>query len=361
MPWPVPDPGVIADRMSAGFEDAYRYDEAGLALPETVDARSPNSPFRVMAVSGGESHFELYLYQRYLADELMPDTAEDQLARHGDIWGVPRGGALAAVGTLVIADAPGTVLPAGIEVADGSGVRWATTVAAVVPAGGSAEVPAAAELAGAAGNVAPGATLGFVSPVPGVAALTATVGAQGILGGVEQQSVASWRADILARIKDPPAGGKASDWARWARAAGAAYVGVYPAWGGAGTVGVVCAMPGPAVPTDAELARIAARLELERPVTAQAVAVKAQLLAVPVTLRVVPDTAAVRASVAAALAAFFAVEADIGRTLDLSRLREAVSSASGEYSHRMVLPADDVVPQRQQLPVLGGVNFVAGA
>jgi uncharacterized phage protein gp47/JayE len=65
-----------------------------------------------------------------------------------------------------------------------------------------------------------------------------------------------------------------------------------------------------------------------------------------------------RAAVEAALATFFANDARIGQDLARSRISEAISSAAGEYSHALTLPAADLPMADTELPVLGDVTFV---
>ena len=342
MTWPLPQPDEISERYSSAFE--------GSDLFEGADARSPNTVFGILSRTSGSSLFELYLYQRSLADELMPDMAQDWLYRHADIWGVPRIEAKTASGQVVFAGSAGLSLASGIEL-QLSGVLWSTMASATLDSQGAATVPVRAQVAGTSGNVAAGSILSLVSPISGLTSQTATVGADGLTGGAEIEKLEVWRARILKRIRQPPHGGKATDYEEWAAEGGAAYVNVVPSWAGAGSVGVVVAMSGPRVPTSAELAAIAAAVEAERPVTAEAFVVPAVLRSVPILLEMNPDTAVVRAAAEAAIALFFQQEQTIAGTLYLSRLSEAISSAAGEYSHRLLSPTGNVVPERTELLV----------
>lgn len=360
MTWPIPREGDVAERYAVGFEQAFASDADGRPYPETPDTRGPNTVFGVLGGVGEETHIELYLYQRSLAEELLPDTAQEWLARHCDIWGVPRLPAARAVGALVFAGAPGTALPSGIEAVAASGLRWLTVSPATIPASGAVSVPARARDAGGASNLAGGALLLLVSPVAGLGQQQAIVDAGGFRGGREEEAPEAWRARLLDRIREPPHGGSRRDYRGWAREAGAGAVEVYPSWMGLGSVGVVVAMPGPVTPTPAQIAAIAAYIDNVRPVTADVIVLAATLLPVDVQVQVSPDTVNVRAAVQAGLAAQFALDQRVGATMAQSRLSEACSSASGEYAHRLLAPAADVVPPRTHLPVLGAVTFVAG-
>lgn len=357
MPWPLPQPGEIADRLAGSYE---REVARALGVPvEEVDARSPDSLLAVLARVQAAAQFDLHLHQRAIADELMPDSATDWLPRHAAVWGVERLGARAAVGTAAFSGPPGLALPSGVELyAPSAEGLWATTEAAVLPAAATVAVPLVSRNPGAVGNLPAGTTLGLVSPIPGLASQTAVVGPGGVAGGAEEEHEEAWRARLLERIREEGEGGSRRDYERWAREAGAAQWNVVPGWVGAGTVGLVVAMPGPRAPTSAELAAVAAHVEGRRPVTAEVVVVAAVPLPVPVALVVSPDTVAVRLAAEAAVAAFFAAEAAIGGTIHPSRLSEAVSAVAGEYSHRLLAPAAAVVAPRDRVPVLAGaVSF----
>ena len=289
----------------------------------------------------------------------MPDRAQAWLARHAAEWGVPTLPPLTAVGSLIFTGASGTVLPAGIEAYAGT-LRWITRAGATIPGSGAIAIPAEAEAAGTASNLAADTVLPLVSPVAGLAQQSAVVAAGGFAGGRDTEGLEAWRARILRRIRERGRAGTRTDYHDWAEEAGAAYVAVLPRWVGAGTVGVVVAMAGPRAPNTDELARIAAYIEQQRPVTATVVTLAATLLAVPVTLALSPDSVATRTAVSVALPGFFLRDAGIGRVLARSRLDEAVSSASGEYAHRIDTPSADVTPGATQLPVLDAVTFAVG-
>ena len=365
MSWPIPGAGEIAERYAVGFERAFISDDNGRPYPELPDARSPNTALRVIGVVGEEIATDLYLYQRSLADEMMPDRAQDWLPRHAAEWGVPQLPPLTSLGSLVFgAGSQDVVVPAGTEAYLGT-LRWRTSTVATIRAGTLVAVPAEAEAPGTGSDLVAGTVLPLVSPVLGLAAQSATVAADpatgaGFIGGRDAEGVEAWRRRILARIRDRGRSGSLNDYATWALEAGAAYARPLPLWQGAGTVAVAIAMAGPRVPTQAELDRVAAYIDALRPVTAAVSILPAQLLAVAAQLAISPDTMGTRASITLALQAFYAREAAIGATIALSRLDEAISSAAGEYAHRTFSPTGDVVPSRIQLPVLGDISFVAG-
>lgn len=355
MTWPLPTPDQIADRVAGDIE-------GGLETPDRrVDARSPNTVLGVLARAWALSQFDLWLYQRRLAEDLMPDTAQgEMLERHADTWGVTRLPASAAIGSVTVTGTNGTLLPAGIELRAVDGGIFATTALGTI-AGGEATVPVQASAAGAAGNQVEGAVLTFVAPVAGVLPQSAEVAEGGLTGGADAESDDALRARLLARIRQRPHGGAAFDYEEWARAASAevAHVAVYGNWAGLGTVAVVIGMRGPRAPSDEERDAVAAYIAPLRPVTADVQVIAAVPVEVDVTLTLSPDTVQTRAAVEAALATFFANDARIGQSLARSRISEAISSAAGEYSHVLTLPAADLDFADTELPVLGTVTFEA--
>jgi uncharacterized phage protein gp47/JayE len=167
----------------------------------------------------------------------------------------------------------------------------------------------------------------------------------------------------LARIRAGVPYGQSGAYAAWALTVpGVAAVAERPGWVGLGTVGVVVGVGtalSPLAPTPAELAAVQAVLDANRPVTALALAVAASVVPLNLTIRVEPDTAAVRAAVTEAARLFLAVEPGIGGVIKRSRLAEAISSASGEFAHRLDLPAADMALGPTELATLGTITWAA--
>ena len=344
MTWTIPTPTDLAGRAAGVFEQAF----------PGADARGPNSVLATIARVTGLSVYDAYLYQARLAQELMPDTAVDWLADHAATWGVPRLAAVPAQLALSFTGGSGA-LPAGTTLTSAGGQTY--TLNAAVTLGGVAAGVATASTAGIIGNLPAGAALALASPVDGLANQAGVVTGTNV-AGVDIEALENWRARILLRIRTPAMGGAASDYVTWAQqAAPGAIVAVKPGWVGNGTVGLVVAMPGPAVPSSGQLATIASYVQTMKPVTSQLVTLAASLHPVDVTLHISPDTVAVRNATLAALALFFQQDAAIGGTIYASRLDDAISSASGEYSHQRTAPAGDVVMGATEIPVLGTVTF----
>ncbi|WP_338664985.1 baseplate J/gp47 family protein [Pararoseomonas sp. SCSIO 73927] len=313
---------------------------------------------RVTALGAEEHHQHL----DWNAKQLLPDTAEDEvLARHASIWGVARLARTFAHGdTCTVSGATqGAIIPAGAELRRGDDVRFVTDVDATVGAGGGATLAVTALVAGSAANTEVGTTLDFVSPIPGVVGAV-TVAGDGIRGGEEEESDDRLLSRLLDRIQDPPAGGKASDYKRWARQiAGVGEVFVYPGQYGRGTVAVLFLTEEGGIPPAPLVVDVAATIEAERPVTAAVTVLPPAAFPIAYTVKLDPDTSAARAAAEAAMVEFHAAEVAPGEVLHLSRLSAAISAADGENWHRIISPVADPVPGWGQLPtyVPGSVTW----
>lgn len=76
------------------------------------------------------------------------------------------------------------------------------------------------------------------------------------------------------------------------------------------------------------------------------------------TIDLNPDTAAVRAEVEAELRAFLLRDGVPEGKLELSRINEAISISTGEYSHALVSPTADIDIAKNELAVLGVITWL---
>ncbi|MFV3561760.1 baseplate J/gp47 family protein, partial [Mycobacterium tuberculosis] len=98
----------------------------------------------------------------------------------------------------------------------GDGLAFATTAEVTLGAGGSATVPIACVVTGAAGNSPVGTTFSLTSGVVGIASAATTITA--ISGGAEVEGDNSLRSRMLLAYANPPQGGSASDYRQWSLA-----------------------------------------------------------------------------------------------------------------------------------------------
>ena len=352
MSWVVPSAADIADRGASVFE--------GTPALQGIDARSEHSLAAVITRVVGGATFEAYLYQAYLANELMPDTAVDTLARHGAIWGVPQEQPATASGYLTFAGVSGVPVPAGTALVTPAGQSLSVSSAGTIASSGTGTIAVSATASGTAGNVAAGVTCALVSPIAGISPLSGVVTSDGITGGLDLESIDSWRSRILARIRAPANGGSVGDYQSWVQdVLPGAFVSVQANWVGAGSLGVIVAAPGPAVPSAGQVSAISTHLQAVRPVTASVTVVAATLHPINFQIVLNPDTVANRAAALAGLQVSLAQDAAIGGTVYVSRLDNAISSSSGEYSHERIAPAADVALGTTEIAVLGTITWGA--
>lgn len=364
MPFPISDPRTLTRRLEALMEASVR--EARPNADPAAIARAVRSPRGMLAAiirTYVLALYEVHLHLRWWGQQYFPDTAElEFLIRHASIWGVVRRPATMAIGRAQVTGAAGTVIPAGRQL-QGAGVTYEVLEPEVVGSNGGASLSLRATASGPIGNAAAETPLSFIQPVSGLSPQTAIVDADGLAGGADIETAPALLGRLLAEIQEPAHGGAVFDYPRWVtNKFAASQVRAYGEWVGLGTVGVVVAMGtryAPRVPTESELTAIAAEIEYQRPVTAERVIVPVELRPIALAIELDPLSISVRSAVEAAIRTFFALESKIGGSLYLSRLSEAISSAAGEYRHRLVLPAATVTVERHELAVPGDISWTA--
>lgn len=351
----IPTPAEIAERFCTYLDGRqFTADDGSLV---TLDARAPNTFENVLAAVHAMGLYELYLTVQQLAKELFIQTAtlDGLLPMHADTWGVPRQGATTAIGYVLLTASQTVLVPAGTELTVDGSVRWITTQAVSVPAGSNGTpVPVQAETAGAAGNLAANTSLTLVSTVAGIS--SATVDGSGMAGGADIEEVEAWRSRILLRVRQRAAGGTVAQYTGLATDAGAGSVKVVPGWLGANTVGVIVLMPGPTVPTVAQVAAIQSYIDARRPVRGNVTVVAGQIVAQNPVISINPDTQAARALIQGTVAAYYA-GVGLGGWLYVSNLSDAISSVAGETSHFISQPTTDSQLPANQAPILGAIAW----
>lgn len=331
--------------------------EAGLP---GADARLRRSNLNVLAgLIAGVSH-GLHGHVAWLADQVIPDTAEvEYLDRWATLWlDQPRKAAAAAQGNITFTGTSGSVIPAGTSLIRADGVEYTTDADATL-SGGTATAAVTAVEAGAAGNAIAGVSVTLTTPIAGVTS-AATVASGGIVGGSDTESDDDLRVRLLARIKEAPHGGASFDYVNWAlEVAGVTRAWVYPQELGIGTVTVRIVRDDDAsiIPDAGEVATVQAYIDALRPVTAQLTVVAPVAVPLDFTLAVTPNTAAVKAAIEAELTDLLRREAEPGGAILLSHLREAISIAAGESNYTMTAPAADVTHTTGQMATMGTITW----
>ncbi|QQR69120.1 MAG: baseplate J/gp47 family protein [Alphaproteobacteria bacterium] len=347
MPFSRPSLETLVSRTRADVLTRLSADEALRHCDAEVLAR----------VEAGAAH-GLYGYIDWLSRQFLADTAETEwLDRHGSIWGVARKAAATATGTVTFTTQAGAVIPVGATLQAADGAVYQVT-AEVLATGASTTAALRAVLAGEAGNRLTGTPLSLTSPLAGVQS-SATSGA--ITGGADVETDIAYRARILARIRRTPHGGAAHDYVAWAlEIPGVTRAWCYPEELGLGTVTVRFVRDDDAslIPDSPEVATVQAHIDSVRPVTAQVTVVAPVAAPLAFTISgLAPSNAEVRAHIESALRNLLRIEAEPGETLLISHIREAISTAAGEYDHVLVSPSSNVTHSTGQLATFGGITW----
>lgn len=343
MPFETPNLPTLIARTSADLEGGSNLRRSDAAVLSRVHPA---------AVYG------LYQYLAWQSRQLFYDTADEEaLLRHGASRGVPRKQPTFAEGWAMFQGQAGRQLLSGVRLDIGGvlydvveGVSFQTTTARAL---------VRAVDVGAQGNQAAGAALQLVSPVLGVQS-DAVVDAGGITGGADLEPLEDYRDRVGERFKNVPHGGAPDDYVRWAKEQpGVTRAWCRRRWVGPGTVAVFVVNDAatPITPGDADLDRIKAAIELDRPVTAELGVLAPTLVPVVYQLSVTPDSPRVRAAVELALAQLHERESDLGTRMLHTHMGEAISGAAGEVDHVLHSPAADVVPAAGELLVYGGAQW----
>jgi len=316
------------------------------------------SDAQVLARTLGGAAYVLYGYLDWIAEQILPDKADEStLERIAALrLNQPRKVAQTASGSVSFTASAGAVLDVDTLLQSSDGRTYKVTAARTTSNGLNSTTIAALD-AGSLGNADAGLALTPVQPIAGIVGSSFIVLAPGLSGGVARESLESLRSRVIRSYRVIPHGGSAQDYETWALEC----PGVTRAWCrggllGPGTVSVFIMRdddPQP-VPNDEQLAQVQAYIEPLRPVTAEVHVQRPIQVPVVYSLSVNPDTTAVRAAVEAQLRDLHNREADLGVALLVSHIREAISSASGEYDHTLKSPLADVPANKSELLTFGG-------
>ncbi|RMQ98470.1 Baseplate J-like protein [Pseudomonas savastanoi pv. glycinea] len=319
------------------------------------------SDAQVLSRAHSGAAYGLYGYMGWIAEQILPDTAEEEtLVRLAALrLKQPRKAAQPSAGMASFTAAAGALLDVDTVLQASDGRSFRVTASLVTVAGNNIAQVEAVD-AGVLGNAQAGLVLTAVQPIEGINS-TFTVLADGLTGGIAQESVESLRARVIRSYRVIPHGGNQDDYVTWALEV----PGVTRAWCvrrylGPGTVAVFFMRDDDAnpVPNAAQLAEVYAHIEIERPVTAEVYVLAPVQKNIVYQIRLSPDTSVVRGAVELQLMDLHNREAGLGETLLLTHIAEAISGAAGETDHRLVFPAADQVAAPNQLLTYGGVQWL---
>lgn len=360
MPWTTPTLAEVRGMVR---------DDVRAKLPG-ADALVPNSVLRIVSDNQAGLAHENLQYIDWLADQLIPDTAEtDWLDRHADIWLTNADGstgrkmATLAEGVATFTSTEvGVVIPIGMQMQAANSIGFETTELIVV----DGDVPTPGTIRaldpGAFGNLEPGTSLSPLNPPAG---LTGTGTVVELGGGTNEENDDDLRMRVLLRIRQPPMGGSATDYVQWALAV----PGVTRAWCapnemGIGTVTVRFLMDDLRAdddgwPNEDDIARVKAYIDRVRPVAVKDCFVMApikQFIDVKID-NLVPDNAETRAAIEFELQTMLREQAGPGQTIFTAWKYYAIMSASGVESFVLLNNEDDVMETAGNMAVLGDIIY----
>ncbi|NYH07744.1 baseplate J/gp47 family protein [Pseudomonas moraviensis] len=321
------------------------------------------SDAQVLARTLGGAVYGLYGYLDWIAEQILPDTADEStLERIAALrLNQPRKSAQVATGSVSFSASAGAVLDVDTLLQSNDGRTYRVTAARTTSNGVNSTTIAALD-PGSQGNADAGLTLVPVQPILGITGNSFSVLAPGLTGGIARESLESLRSRVIRSYRLIPHGGSAQDYETWALEC----PGITRAWCrgnflGPGTVGVFVMRDDDAqpIPNDEQLAEVQAYIEQLRPVTADVRVLAPVQVLVNYKLRITPDTSAVRAAIESQLRDLHNREAGLGETLLLSHISEAISSATGETDHSLSSPKADVTAASNELLTFGGCEWLS--
>lgn len=228
-----------------------------------------DSDYAIRASGNAAATEGLYAHQSWIFNQIFPDLADlENLIRHAAERGIfLKPASMSTGGAALVTGMVGAPIPLGYELKTGSGIAVITTADAVIGATGSASVLVNASVAGASGNLPVDTALTFTSAPAGInTAATMTVDTS---GGYDQESPESLLDRLLFDFRNPPQGGSADDYKRWAREVpGVGYVYVYSQRRNARSVDIIILDDLGALPSPTLVDSCQAHIDIKRNVTA---------------------------------------------------------------------------------------------
>ena len=301
----------------------------------------------------------VYGYIDYLAMNLLPDLCDESwLARHAAMKRCPRKAATSAAGYIRWDGVNNNLKVTAGAVIQRDDLLTYTVIADAISSGGVLRAPISCDTSGVSGNMDDAQALYLVTPVNG---LPSAGLADSVVGGFDIEDLEVWRGRVLERYYWTPQSGADQDYITWAKEVpGITRAWTYRHWMGTGTVGVMVANSDPVNPIPDQTTVDAAQAHIEplAPVAGADLTVfLPSARSVDFHIRLTPDTPAIRAAVTAELRSFLFRDGYPEGTLVLSRINEAISIATGEYSHVLVAPAADIHISKTELATLGTLSW----
>jgi len=310
-----------------------------------------------------------YDYLDWIIKQVFPDTATvERLDKWGAIFGLSRDAAAKSTGSVTATATVGSSVPIGSELQTIGGTRFVLTQALDFTISSPQTATVEAVEFGPDGNVATSTQLDFVQAWPGVASF-ATVDSPGLAGGRDRQTDDSFRAELLARLAEPPKGGAIHDYDRWIKEAVAATrtfvrnhdnAALFGDPLALGVITVWFAMDdtyADGIPTGGEEVTVQAYLDVVKPAGAQVTANAPVAFPVAFDVSITPDNATTQAATSEELKNGIIEGGQVGGTIPLNKFQESMAAVPGLTSWTINSPIAGVAAGVGQLHTLGTVTF----
>lgn len=324
----------------------------------------------VSVIAGSSSG--LYDYLDWLLKQMFPDTATAENAeRWANIFGISRDAAAKATGSITAtASVLGTIVPVGAELQTVGGTRIKLTQALDFTASSPQTATVEAVEFGTDGNLATGTTVSFVQSWSGVDD-DATVDSPGMTGGRSRQSDDSLTDEILNRLAQPGKGGALFDYDRWAKDATDVTRTFIRNWenasvyGDSATLGeilVYFAMDNTysdGIPAAGDVTIVQDYIDQPtiKPAGAKVTVIAPTAFPINIDVSITPDNSTTQAATEDALLNAIIEGGQVGGTITLNKLQEAMASVPGLTSWTINSPAAGVSAGAGSLHTLGTVSF----
>jgi uncharacterized phage protein gp47/JayE len=288
--------------------------------------------------------------------------------RHAFEYGIAERAAGRAGGAISVTATSAGTFPAGLAFQRADGALF-LTASSMVAVPGPVTLNVQADIAGLAGNTPSGEALTLISASPVSIAPATGLVVGGLGGGTAPEDIEDLRQRVLQRKRNPPQGGSASDWERWAKEVPGVervFVDSFSNTDRRVWIAVTFSDRVNGIPNSGDVAAVQAHLSDPnlRPITARVSVVAPVAVPIAVTASgIEPLSTAVEAAIKAELAAVFVERMQVvtpNRPFVLPRawISEAISRATGEERHTLVAPASDVTYSTSgRLPTLGAVTL----
>ncbi len=316
-----------------------------------ANARAEESLLNTLSEANAGAFHGLYGYVEYLANQLLPDTADlEWLARWAIMLEVPRQAATKARGG---AHAIGTgAIEAGTQLVDPKTHRLYQVSSTVT--GSNPLIVVEALQAGVVGNAPIHTVLQFQTPVQG---FRAEVTSLPLEGGADQESIDNWRNRVARKLAERSKIGDRDDYAQWARDAhpGIKDAWVYPHEMGIGTVVIRAIGVSPnIIPDNATLAAAQVELDKRRNAGATVFLIAATPYTVPIEISGITDPQ-MQAGITRELELLFRVKQQQSATLRESEIDAAIQRYTLNYT--LIQPRQDLQCAPHEVFMLGVIRW----